>query len=80
MERGNTTFIQSFGCLQKSMLICAKETSKTKSPPSDTWEGRRETASSFGHSCIPEARCDNGQIEKLKYLGFSSPNFKVGTH
>ena len=32
------------------------------------------------HSCIPDARCHNGQIEKLKYLGFSSPTFKVGAH
>ena len=47
-------------------LFVIKETSRTKSPPSDAWEGGRET--------------DNGLIEKLKYLGFSSPTFKVGAH
>ena len=51
IEPGNTMFIESFGSLQKSMVIfVTKETSRTKSPPSDTWEGRRETASSFLHS------------------------------
>ena len=41
---------------------------------------RREGGKLHPHSCIPEARCDNGQIEKLNYLEFSSPAFKVGAH
>ena len=40
----------------------------------------REGGKLHPHSCIPEARCDNGQLEKLKFLGFSSPSFKVGAH
>ena len=49
IEPGNTTFIESFGCLQKSVAICDKRNIQEKYPPSDAWEGRRETASSFLH-------------------------------
>ena len=47
-----------------------KETSRTKSPPSDAWERGREGGKLHRHSCIPEARCDDGQIENSNTWDF----------
>ena len=65
-SQGIQCLFKVLGAYKNRWLFVTKETSRTKSPPSNAWEGGRET--------------DNGQTEKLKYLGFSSPTFKVGTH
>ena len=50
IEPRKTTFIENFGCLQKSMVIYdTRNIQDRKSPPSDAWKARRETASSFQH-------------------------------
>ena len=71
IEPGNTTFIESLDAYKNRWLFVTKETPRTKPPPSDAWEGGKLHPC----SCIPEAKCDNGQIENSRYLGFSSPNF-----
>ena len=70
IEPGNTTFIESLGAYKNRSSFVKKEMSRTKPPPSGVWEGGREGRKLHPHSCIPEAKCDNGQIENSNTWDF----------
>ena len=75
-----TAFFITLGRSKSYLVFVECGLSSDKFTLKSSEELRAKNIPAFGHSCIPEAKCDNGQIEELKYLGFSSPNFKVGAH
>ena len=66
IEPGNATFIESLVAYKNRWLFVTKETSRTKPPPSDAWEGGRDRGKEGNCILIPASLKLSVTMARLK--------------